>query len=590
VVFALVGALLALAPVAASAGDIEVTARVDRTTATVNDQIRLTVTVTGTIRSVPTPELPDLTADFNTFSAGTSTNLSIVNGAITSSKSWNYSLQPRSEGVFTIPPIEVDFDGAVYSSEPIEIEVLPGAAPPPAGSQERRESSGISSDGRSVFITTSVDRKRAYVGEQITLSFKFYRRINLWRQPRYGAPDLTGFWVEDLPPQDEYVEIVDGIQYQVIEIKTALFGAAAGTATIGEATISYEDRADPFSIFSMPGRERILRTDPIEVEIVPLPADGRPAGFGGAVGEYEITATADTRRPAALEAVTVKVTIEGSGNVRTVPAPSFQESPEFKVYESGSATDVTRRGRIVGGRRTHSFVFVPQSEGSRGIPAFELSYFDPATREYRTTRTRPIVLEVGPPAAGAAAEATTAPTSISRLGRDIRYIREPEGRLRPAARPLAERPWFLFGQILPAAALAAVWATKRRRDRYSADEALARYARASSRARRALRSARETARAGDRAGTCSAVASALVDFVGDRLNVGARGMTVAELAATLRAAGADDDTIARVRSILAQCDAGRFSGGGDGVETERLLRDGEACLSAIERISRRRGR
>jgi hypothetical protein len=185
------------------------------------------------MRQVGTPKLPPLDADFSVYSAGSSTNMSWVNGVMTSSRTWTYRLVPKRAGSFTIGSVQVEFGSDVYSTEPIEIEIVEGEAPGAPSQPQERPSSGVESAGRDVFITASVDQERAYVGEQVTLSFKFYRAVELWEQPRYQAPELTGFWVVDIPDHEEYYEVVDGIRYAVIEIKTGLFGTSVGTATVG---------------------------------------------------------------------------------------------------------------------------------------------------------------------------------------------------------------------------------------------------------------------------------------------------------------------------------------------------------------------
>jgi hypothetical protein len=442
----------------------------------------------------------------------------------------------------------------------------------------------VESSGRDVFITTSVDRKRAFVDEQITLSFKLYRRVQLWEQPRYSAPDLTGFWVEDLPPQEEYYETVNGIRYRVVEIKTALFGAAAGPATIGEATLTYRDRAEPFTFFARAGRRRTLTTDPITVEIMPLPTDGRPAGFEGAVGSYRVLASLDTDSVEALQPATLKVRISGTGNIRTVPAPEIPELPDFKVYESGTSTSITKKDRRVGGDKSYEYVMVPQSPGEKTIPALSLVFFDPAAGEYRVSEAGELRLDVTPGAGTAAEASAPVPTRISRLGRDIRYIREPSGRLRRARAPLHSRPLFLILQVLPAAALAGTWAGKRRRDRLADDVGLARFIQAPRTARRELADARSRLAAGDRTAACAAVSRAVTGFIGDRLNVAAAGMTLAELERLLRSAGTGDDVIERVRSLLGSCDHGRFAGASDSVEGERLLSEAGELVDILSKL------
>ncbi|MBD3349702.1 MAG: hypothetical protein GF400_10985, partial [Candidatus Eisenbacteria bacterium] len=357
---ALLAAAVVAAPATAMADDISVSASVDRARTSADQPVRLTVQVDGAMQNVPEPQLPPLDESWSVSSSGTSSNMSWVNGRVSVSKSYRYTLLPRKTGSLTIGAIEVEFEGAVYRTDPITVEVVEGGAAP--ASVEERPSSGVDARGRDIFITTSVDKEEAYVGQQITLSFKFYRRVPLFDQPRYEAPDLTGFWVEDLGETPEYYETVYGLRYRVIEIRTALFGASAGPAPIGPARLTYRKERQGFTFFSTGGTPVTLETEPIELLIRPLPVEGRPGGFDGAVGSYSIEASLSERSVAELEPVTLTLEIRGSGNVRTVPEPTLPELPEFKLYESSSSTETTKNGRV-GGVKRYEYVLVPQSPG-----------------------------------------------------------------------------------------------------------------------------------------------------------------------------------------------------------------------------------
>ncbi len=573
--------------VSARADDLTVRARVDRTIASLKDHVTLTVDVQGTMRQVGTPKLPPLDADFSVYSAGSSTNMSWVNGAMTSSRTWTYRLVPKRAGSFTIGSVQVEFGDDVYSTEPIEIEIVEGEAPRAASQPEERPSSGVESSGRDVFITTSVNKSRAYVGEQVTLSFKFYRAAELWEQPRYTAPELTGFWVVDIPDHESYYEVVDGIRYDVIEIKTGLFGTSVGTATVGPALLSYRGRTAPVTFFSRGGPVRTLSTEPIEIEVVRLPSEGRPASFGGAVGDYKFDAALDSEMVDQWKPVTLTISVAGNGNVRTIPDPALPDLPEFRIYESGTSTDTSTRNGVVSGRKTYEYVLVPQTAGPKTVPSISLSFFDPRRETYRTVASPDLSLSVLPAEEGDAGPDLPARAAIARLGRDIRYIHEP-AEIRAAGPPVHRRASFLLLQLIPLACLAGAVGIRRRRDRFAGEEGLERFVRAPARARRELAAARKGADEGDAGVVCSSVSRAVVDFIGDRLRAGARGMTLPELAGLLRSAGADESTIERVKSLLSRCDLGRFAGDSETVESESLLREAEECLRELERLSAKR--
>ncbi len=580
----LVAALLTGLPTIALA-DVSVTLSVRQTTVSLNESFALTVSVEGT-RSAPAPNLDSIEEHFSVRSAGSSTNMSMINGRITQSKSFTYMLLPRETGTFTIGPARVEVEGAEYLSNTFEVTVVEGGTPTAQNRSEVREGTQTSS-GRDVFATTSVSKSSAYVDEQITLSFKYYRRSEPFRQPQYEPPDLTGFWVEDLDAREEYIEIVEGKQYRVTELKTALFGTASGPATVGPATLVYYAEGQMFTFFQREGERQTLTTDPIEVDIRPLPAEGRPVGFTGAVGQFRLSSSVDVTSVAVGDPVTLTVTVRGIGNIRTVPTPDLSELAEFRVYESGSSTEVTRKNGVVGGVKRYEFVLVPLTEGEKTLPPIELVCFDPSTGRYESTGSPARTIQVAP-GTGEAGEETVARAAIERLGGDIRYIRDATGPLTPAGRPLHSRAWFVLLQLVPPLALAFVVARRRRADRLGSDVRLARYHEASSRSRDALKAAAGAFAAGGVEEGCSAVARAVTGFIGDRIGVAARGMTVDELASTLRAAGADEDLVGRVRGVLGVCDAARFAGASGGVESERLVSDARECIRSVEQLTRRR--
>ncbi len=580
-------ALLVLAPVAAGAGEITVTTVVSSSVVSLNETFTLSVSVEGAMKA-PAPELGRITDQFTVYSAGTSSNMSLVNGRITSSKRWNYSLLPRETGTFVLGPVEVEVGGAVYSSAPIKIEVVEKRPGQSAGEMEVRESAGSQATASDdIFVSMTADKTEAYVDEQITLSFKYYRRVEP-RSPRYESPDMTGFWTEDLPPPDEYVEMVNGKRYRVTEIRTALFGAAVGTATVREARLTYYEEGAPFTFFRTRGEKRTLRTEPITIEILPLPAAGRGQEFGGAVGRYTAETSVDVREVEELKPVTLRVTLSGTGNVRTIPAPVPDGFLGFKVYESGSSTEITKKNGVVGGVRTFEYVCVPQWAGSLIIPGVELAYFDPVLDCYDVVRTADVILDVTPRTTTDEQVTGVVGTAISRVGVDIRYIREPAGPLRRVSRPLYQRTHFLLLQLLPILMLVIVGMWKSRRRRLSQDRGLERFLKAPARVRRQLKAAASSAE--DHSETCSSVARLTIDFIGDRLGVAARGMRSDQLRAALREAGADAALADRITSLLSDCDLGRFAGARGSLTAAEIIEEADICISGIESLRVRRRR
>ena len=145
-----------------------------------------------------------------------------------------------------------------------------------------------STPGDLLFVTGSVDNERPYLGQQITYTFKIYQQSGTtlsFRSLRYEAPGFAGFWNSQKTEQDEYSEILDSIEYQVVEFRTVLFPSVVGTVAIDPAALAMSTEAT-----SVDSR---LESDAVAVEVLPLPA-GAPSSFSGAVGRFEVSAVSDT--------------------------------------------------------------------------------------------------------------------------------------------------------------------------------------------------------------------------------------------------------------------------------------------------------
>ncbi|MDP6685456.1 MAG: BatD family protein, partial [Candidatus Omnitrophota bacterium] len=287
------------------ADDISISYNVDQEEIAIDEQLTLTIIVNGTASNIPNPQIPALDG-FTAYSSGRSQNISIINGKVNSAVSFNYILVPTDVGEYTLGPFTIDYKGKVYSAGPVTVNVLPR--------RQARQSVPYESSDRDykntqdeLFIETYVDKLRAYVNEQITLTFAFYQAVDLFENPVYAPATTTGFWTEDMPPQKKYYKVINGVKYLVTEIKTALFATSPGEFTIGSARLeaSVEDLEryssrnffdifdrDPFSMFRR-GKPVILTTDPILVEILPLPEEGKPSHFKGDVGSFNIIASID---------------------------------------------------------------------------------------------------------------------------------------------------------------------------------------------------------------------------------------------------------------------------------------------------------
>lgn len=552
----------------AFAQDLSFRAYVDKSEVTLDDQITLTIEVSGK-QNVPDPELP-LIEDFEVHSSGRSTSFSFVNGKVSSSVTYNYTMVPKKEGQFYIGAATLKYKGQSYQTQPIEIVVKAGRAltrKVPSGEQIKGEA--IPGAGE-LLLQSSLDKKEAYVGEQITLELKFYTSVRLLDQPQLTSPSYTGFWVEELSPQKQYYQVIEGKRYLVNEIKKALFATASGDFTVEpfelRATVEGKrQRRDPFSIFDDEffglgrGREIRLKSDPLSVKILPLPEIGEVPSFAGAVGSFEISLAADTAQVEMNQPITMRIKLSGVGNIKTIGPPRFPELPDFRHYSSGSSENVNNRSDRISGSKIFEEVFIPKSPGKFSFQAIKYTFFNPESEAYETVSTRPLVITSLPSTQPVVAEVPG--VSYSEIGAGIKDLLYLKTKLSPASKPgaLYRQAWFLALQILPLGFLAFCWIYSSRRERLNADVAYARKRRARRASAKRLRAARRFLSAAKPSDFYAEITNALGGYLGDKFNLPAAGLTSLLIEQKMRARGASSEMIQEVKSLLQDCDFARFA-------------------------------
>lgn len=534
--------------------EVAVSVSVDKNRVALNDTVRMNVTVEGS-GNVPEPKMPDLSA-FNVYSSGRSQNISFVNGSMSSSVSYSYSLMPKSAGTFTIGPFTVEAEGRSFQSEPVTIEVTPSgaSAPAPPSGAPSQAGAAPARSAPGAFARLTLDQSKAYVNEEVILRFRFYHRVSLVANPEYQPPELTGFIYEDLPPPRNFTESVNGTGYNVTEIKTALFPAKAGKIVIPPAQlkIAVQDfsRSNPdefFSFFFQGGaKQYILRTDPVELAVLPLPSEGRPQDFSGGVGEFGLSASLDKPSSAAGEPLTLAVSVTGSGNVKSLGDPVFPEFAGFRKYDTASSLNIDKSQGTVRGSKTYKIVLVPQVSGPHTLSPIAFSYFNLKERKYKVLKTATISMQVKPGNLQASPQisAAFAAPEIQRMREEIRFIKTAA----PSGRPFRwvyRTKAFLAINILPLGVLALAAAYRLKIILGQRNPEKRRMARALRRAGRELKAHRPL--------------EALAGYFSDKMLSSPQGLTQRQAEEFLEKSGADAETIAQVKQLWSDLEMAHYA-------------------------------
>ncbi len=605
-------ALLALAWVDAGRAHAEppsFLAEVDRNVVSPGDVFVYEVTVnTGGERvdSYRPPDFKGLTVVNAPRGPNQSTQMSMGAGGtfIQTSYSWHYELASAAgqKGVIAIGPARIHVDGREMRSNVVNIRVGGGAAPPagapgsgapasgaPSTPAPQAEAPPPASAGDSNFIRAVPDKVKAYVGEQVTVNWSLYLTQHQDKYETVTEPRTDGFWSEDVsPPQRNQLsltqEIIGGRVYQVATLfKRALFALQPGKLTISpmESEIAQVD------FFGSKVRRQHLKAEPVEIEALPLPKAGQPAGFETSnVGKFTIQARADRGTIAVGEALTLTIDIRGQGNLRNVRAPALPRLDGWKSYEPKVTVNLDP-GEIVSGTKTVEYLLLPERPGTTMIPSFELGYFDPAAKSYEVTKSDPIRVEVtgsatvdkvvaaggvGPrPAAGASGIENVIST-------EIRPIRAHASLSRDLGATFYRSRPFLGVLLIPPLGLVLGRFLARLRERLAQDSQRNRRRRVRQMVRQRLGAAEDHRDAGRHSAFYIEIDRVVRDVLAARLRRPVTGLRMDELRDLLLARGMATDEAGRVIAELESCDLARFAPGATGATTSR-----EQMSAALER-------
>jgi hypothetical protein len=376
---------------------------------------RLTITVTGTSHGADI-ELPVID-NIRLQNQGTSSQISVINGNVSSSVSHNYIVQAQKPGSYTIPPIKVTAGGDFYLTRPLNFQVTP------AGQQSSGKAGGTGqAAGEIAFIRISEKSGSHYPGEIVPLAIKAYfsqaYRADINSLPALNGDGVVMSQLHDKPQQTE--ESVNGRMYHVLTWETSLSGVKIGKHPIHfslDASLLIPQRRrslSPFagsslfddstfdSFFGGHQRKPIVSVSPeVIFNVLPLPTDDQPENFTGAIGDFDLKVAATPVDVEIGEPMTLTMEISGRGNFDRVEAPVFPESPDWKTYSPTS--NFSEQGGNYSGTKTFEQAVVARSGAVTGIPPLSFSYFDPREKRYITKTSKAVAIRLKTPDTPAAA-------------------------------------------------------------------------------------------------------------------------------------------------------------------------------------------
>lgn len=579
------------------AQQVSVSAALAPSSVGVGGSFAVNVEVSGVQSLDANPSPPDLGNFARYLGSGSTSNMRMVNGQTSISLTLQYRYQALAEGSWQIPAVTVQAGGSSHTTEPLSLTVSAQAQTTGAAGAGGGADSGMPGPN-DLFVTTEVASRNVRVGEPVVVSYRLWTHVDVVSYALTQLPELEGFWVEDLPiPGGAQVEprTRNGEEYTTAVLRrVVVVPTGPGERTLDPLGIDARVRLrrqgraaqDPLDRFFGGGFstsvESIgLRSEVTTLNVEPLPT-GAPQPFSDVVGSLDVSASLDRSSVDADEAVTLTVRVEGSGNVRAVPAPELDLPADFEVFppEVSEAVEPSLAG--LSGSKTFEYVLIPRAPGDRMIPPIRYGYFDSELGAYRSVETPPMPLTV---TGTATVDGPTigARRGVSELRQDIRFIQLGPTNLRPAAGGLAGHPAFWALLLLPMVAVAGAAGLARHRERLQADVAWARGRKAGRVAKKRFAEARRLADGDDPRAFHAEVARALEGFVADKLNRSAAGMQRSDLRVALEGRGVAPALVDRIAACLDHCDRQRFAPrAADRGEMARFLDEASAIMSELD--------
>lgn len=423
------------------------------------------------------PELPD---GLTMLDQQSSRRLNIVNGKVSYQRSYRLVFRAERPGEYSLPSFEVELGGKPYAVPAATVKVV----------EARSETPGATLPGKPR-LELKLKRERLYVGEAMPaeVRFRLSADTQVLRSERTPGGEGEAFSIAEMRREDirqREVRGAGGERLVEVAFPTVMVPLKAGEQTLRfdyRLTIAGEDPfaglqrgMNPFFRSLRFGQPELLdlSTGELKLEVLPLPEEGKPESFAGAIGELEAVQEIEESKGLRVgEPVSVKLEVSGYGNFPRMGAPLVAESDDWKVFPPRESF-VQEDNYGYRGTKTFEYIFVPRKSGHLNLPTLRFSYFDPEAETYREQTMPPIALDVAPAPAGATppepsqvlsqSEAPTSESSASSPFPDNGLVGlHLQAGSERSLRPVFTQSWFwVVNGLLALAAVPLWWVLKRR--------------------------------------------------------------------------------------------------------------------------------
>lgn len=571
-----VGLLILLRVEAAS-----VTASFDRGIVESGETVRFNVTLEGE-QPTEVPKLPSLPLVQAIQYLGPRQMTQIINGVSSFQVVFQFQLQTRGQGELTMPSLAVTTRGGAFQTPAVSCRITPKEA-----------------KGERVSLKLVTPRDECYVGETLPYDLQLYSSVNL-NQIAPPKMSFDGFVTgQEVPPSNTQT-VRDGQAFIVLSYRQTATPTKEGLLSLGPATQEYvlevnrgrrpRSLIDDFFGGGAELEKGIAEAPARQIRVKPLPVEGRPAGFSGAIGRFSVRTSVSRTNVAAGEAITVKWSVYGRGSFNSVQSPQLSLSDGLKTYP-GTNGFTAEDPLGLAGTKTFESMVILESPSIKALTFEPYSFFDPDTGRYSTVTPRPIAVTVRPESGTSASTPTPPAVSVAPTSRfpdrrdELMSLSLRGGRRVPAELPWARQPLWLILAVLPLLGLGSLEGWRRWRElqqrRLQPTQA--------SRMREAVRSQQAAMRAAAQGGRSEEFFAALDALLRVRCALilglpSGDAITAQVIDEALVPKGLKAESAETLRGLFASVDAAKFSSVAESTELTQLQAQADATLEALQAL------
>ena len=605
----LAAALIMLAGVRAIAQDVSFTAQAPQAVV-VGERFRITYKVnTRDAKEFRAPDMKNIQI-LTGPATSTSSSTTIINGQRTDNTTitFTYTAVASEEGEVELDGATIKANGKQVTSNKLTIKVLPpdqvqqgaqgqGRPQTQGGQQSAQGSQAVGADD--LFMLATVDKTTVYEQEALLLTYKIYKLPSVDLQRMSNAmPDIKNCHVQEveLPSPKEFnLEHYNGRNYQtMVWTQYVLFPQHSGELEIPsipfEGVIAQRvenNSGDIFDMFFNSSRyvevKKDLTSRAIKINVKPLP-QGKTSAFYGGVGDFNISSSISSTDVTANDAVTVRVILSGTGNLKLVKTPEMKFPQDFDIYDPKIDNKYSIKGGRQTGNKVYEYLVIPRHAGQYTIPALEFQYFDPKSGSYKTVKTDEYTLNVAKGQGGGESQGSVSYVNkedLKFVGQDVRFHATPL-KLKSDSSQFFGSLLFWLCMALPLVILIVSIAISRKRIADNANMAKVRAGKANSVAVKRLKVARKLMKENRKDQFYDEMMRALLGYFGDKLSIPVADLSKENIEAELKRRNVPEEPVKQVIGLLDDCEFARFAPGDDTGRMDRLYDEAAKVIGQIE--------